>query len=163
MIAKFINNQSEFTIWTISYITHQSEAISTEWCLKGAGSFSTKPFSTLFAPCPLPHCTCLLLLPHFVFDISITLAIIQVVITWNLVLAFLCLTLATYILLRALHHTYYGYGCTIYSVYGPTFKLWQYGMGIQSYLQVNYQSLRISLPKPWICAQVFSKCKYCAE
>ena len=41
--------------------------------------------------------------------------------------------------------------------------VWNYGMGIQLYLWVNYLSLKISLPKPLICAQVFSKCKFCAE
>ena len=38
-----------------------------------------------------------------------------------------------------------------------------YGTGIRPYLRVNYLSLKISLPKPLVCAQVFSKCKFCAE
>ena len=38
-----------------------------------------------------------------------------------------------------------------------------YGTEIRPYLQVNYHSLKVSLPQPLICAQVFSKCKYCTE
>ena len=38
-----------------------------------------------------------------------------------------------------------------------------YGTGIRPYLRVNYLSLKNSLPKPLICTQIFSKCKYCAE
>ena len=38
----------------MSYITHKSKAVSTEWCLTGAGSFSTKQFFSLSASMPTP-------------------------------------------------------------------------------------------------------------
>ena len=39
--------------------------------------------------------------------------------------------LLRFILTRASHRTYYGYGRTIYGVYGPTLKRWWYGTGLQ--------------------------------